>query len=85
MKHQRHFETVNTLREATQTKTLIADLRRIVEILDVEIALEEAQTGISDRTLPEYPVLARALAARRDNLIQSIAALEQRVGLNREP
>jgi hypothetical protein len=40
MKHQRHFETT-TSREAAQTKALIADLERIVQILDDAIYAEE--------------------------------------------
>ena len=34
---------------------------------------------MSDRSDPAYPILARALAARRDNLWDTIAALEQRL------
>jgi septation ring formation regulator EzrA len=83
MKHQYHFESLNVWREATQTKTLIADIDRIVQILNADIAAEEEQAGIFDCSRPEYPVLARALAARRDNLKETIAALEQRLELTR--
>lgn len=79
MKHQRHFERTAS-REAEQTRSLIADLDRIVQILNSEIAAEEEQTGAFDRFQAEYPMRARELAARRDNLTHTIAALEQRIG-----
>lgn len=61
--------------EALQTRRLIEDIRRVVDILNVDIAHE----GISDPQLPEYSIVARALAARRENLECTLAALEQRL------
>jgi len=78
MKHQRHFETT-TSREAAQTKALIADLDRIVQILDDAIAAEEELAGVSDRSQAGYPLHARNMTARRDNLTETIAVLEQRL------
>ncbi len=74
MKHHRHFET-----EAARTKALIADLDRIVQILDEAIAAEEELAGVSDRSQAGYPLHAREIAARRDNLMDTIAALGQRL------
>jgi hypothetical protein len=68
-----------------QTRVLIADLDRIVQILNGDIAAKEEQTGIFDLFHSEYPMLARALAARRDNLTDTIAALEQRLATIKEP
>jgi hypothetical protein len=79
MKHQRHFEDPPYSREAEQTKSLIADLDRIVQILNVDVADEEVRAKVFDITQPEYPILARALKARRDNLLDTIAALRQRI------
>jgi hypothetical protein len=76
MKHQRHFETTAS-REAAKTKALIADLDRIVQILDDAIAAEEELAGVSDRSQAGYPMHAREMAARRDNLTDTIAALEE--------
>jgi hypothetical protein len=78
MKHQYHFGSATPAREALQTRTLIADINRVVQILDSDIAAEEEQARVFDRSKAEYPMLARALAARRDNLMGTIAALEQR-------
>jgi len=74
MKHQRHFET-----EAARTKALIADLDHILQILDEAITAEEELAGVSDRSQAGYPLHAREIAARRDNLMDTIAALGQRL------
>jgi ABC-type transporter Mla subunit MlaD len=79
MKHQRHFETPAS-REAVQTRILIADLERIIRILNDAIAAEEKRTGLFDRVQAEYPTHARELSERRDNLANTIAALTQRLG-----
>jgi hypothetical protein len=74
MKHQRHFET-----NAARTKALIADLDRIIQILNEAIAAEEELAGVSDRSQAGYPPHARKMVARRDNLTDTIAALKQRI------
>jgi hypothetical protein len=78
MKHQRHFERASAAREALQIGELIADLDRIVQILNSDIAAEEEQAQVFERTRQEYPIFARTLAAR-DNLTGTIAALERRL------
>jgi hypothetical protein len=79
MKHQRHFGSATSPREAAQTRSLVADIDRIVQILDSDIAAEEEQARVFDPSQAEYPILARTLAARRDNLKETIAALERRL------
>jgi len=78
MKHQRHFET-----DAARTRALIADLDRIVQILNEAIVAEEELAGVSDRSQAGYPLHARKMAARRDNLMDTIVALEQRLSAPR--
>jgi hypothetical protein len=80
MNHQAHFGSACSPREAAQTTALITDLNRIVQSLTAEIAEEERKSGISDSTLSEYPMIARAMMNRRNNLQRTIAALEQRLG-----
>ena len=79
MKHQRHFGSATPAREALQTRVLIADISRVVQILNGDIAAEEEQARVFDRSRFDYPILARTLVARRDNLLGTIAALEQRL------
>jgi len=77
MKHQRHLGSLNAVREATQVTNLIADLSRIVDLLNADIAAREQEAGVTDPARPEYPGLARELRARRDNLLETIDALRQ--------
>ena len=79
MKQQRHFGSATPARDALQTRLLIADINRVVQILNGDIAAEEEQARIFDRSRVDYPILARTLVARRDNLLGTIAALEQRL------
>ena len=81
MKHQRHFERASdaTSREAAQISKMICDLDRLVRILDCDIATEEERARIFDRSDAAYPMLARTLATRRDNLRGTVAALEKRL------
>jgi hypothetical protein len=58
---------------------LIADIDRVVQIIESDIVAEEEQAGVFNRSQAEYPMPARALAARRDNLRDTITALEQRL------
>ena len=79
MKHQEQSRRTDELREATQTRALISDITRIVEILNVDISSEEQAAGVADPARTEYPVFARTLRARRDNLLETISALQQRL------
>jgi hypothetical protein len=81
MKHQRHFESASdvALREVARISALISDLDRVVRILDSDIATDEERVRVSAPFDPNYPILARTLTARRDNLKDTIAALEKRL------
>ncbi len=59
--------------------TLIANLSRSVEILAVDIEDDEVRAGVRDILDPTYPVLARSLRVRRDNLVETIALLRTSV------
>jgi hypothetical protein len=58
---------------------MIGDLDRSVRLLNCDISTEEERARIFDRSDVAYPMLARTLAARRDNLRDTITALEQRL------
>jgi hypothetical protein len=69
-----------TLRVTAATKrlqiaTLITDLSRRVALLSADIEQEE-QRGVRDLGDPAYPLLARNLRTRRENLAVTIASLE---------
>jgi hypothetical protein len=80
MKHQRHFDTSEAeQRETEKIRKMIGDLDRSVQLLNCDIASEEERTRISDRSDAAYSTLARMLAIRRENLRDTIAALERRL------
>jgi hypothetical protein len=56
--------------------TLIGNLSRSVDLLTVDIEHEETQAGVRDLSDPAYPVLARSLRVRRDNIGATIVSLE---------
>ena len=80
MKQQRHLGIVTATREVTQAKALITDLYRLVDMLNVDIDFREQEAGVTDLARPEYPVIARTMRARRDNLLETISALRRRTG-----
>jgi hypothetical protein len=80
MKHQRYFDPSDSaLREVSQIATLIGDLDRRVRILECDVATEEQRARVFDPRDSGYPVLARSLVARRENIKNTITALERRL------
>jgi hypothetical protein len=81
MKQMRHFENITSsaTRQAACIETLIDDIRRVVELLDHDVAAEKEHSRMRGYTDPQWSILARTLAARRDNLKATIATLEARL------
>jgi hypothetical protein len=86
MKIEHHFETrrATALREAKQIETMIRDLNQAAERLGADVVAEERRAGISDPHNTAYPILARVLSVRRENLMATIAVLEQRAASLRQ-
>ncbi|MBR1211103.1 hypothetical protein [Bradyrhizobium sp. JYMT SZCCT0180] len=76
MNMQPHFDTT---REVTVIRKILADLVRTVQLIESDILAEEERTGISDQANAKYPILARSLIERRDNLKMTIGGLEGRL------
>jgi hypothetical protein len=55
---------------------VIGSLSRSVQLLTVDIEHEEMRVGARDLSDPAYPVLARSLRVRRENIGMTIASLE---------
>ena len=77
----RYFENVasSATRQAACIGTLIDDIRRVVDLLDHDVAAEKEHSRTRGYTDPQCSILARTLAARRDNLKATIATLEARL------
>jgi hypothetical protein len=83
-------------REAAQIWKMIGELDRRVQLLDADIAAEEERIGNLTDLTPAYPILAMSRGVRRDNLMDTIAALKERLprldqaeplaeGMNKKP
>jgi hypothetical protein len=59
-----------------QIATLIESFLRSVELFTVDIEHEEVRAGVRALSDTAYPVLARSLRARRDNIGATVAMLE---------
>jgi hypothetical protein len=71
---------LNHPRTAMKLQALIADLRWRIQLLGSDIQEEEKRTGVTDLSNKAYPILARSLRTRRDNLLATITMLESRLG-----
>jgi hypothetical protein len=76
MNMQPHFETTH---EVTVISKMLADLVHTVDLIESDIAAEEARTNIFDQSDAKYSMLARSLSERRDNIKTTIAGLEERL------
>ena len=81
MRHQHHPERANAVarRDVSWIAALISNLDRRAQLLDQDIAAEEERAQVFTPADAAYPILARTLRARRDNLRSTIAALEKRL------
>ena len=77
MRHQHYSQSASTVprMEASWIAALISNLHRHAQLLDQDIIAEQERAQVFDRSHPAYPILARTLTARRDNLSATIAAL----------
>ncbi|CCE11257.1 hypothetical protein BRAS3843_660065 [Bradyrhizobium sp. STM 3843] len=66
-----------TFNDATRVRGLIDSLRVNLEAMTADIEAEERKSQISDVAAISYPILARSLRARRDNLEATINLLSQ--------
>jgi hypothetical protein len=83
MERRRHSETVVAQDRGQRNKlaALLESLRRSAVVLEASIEDEERRTGNHDSAHYAYPIVARTLSQRRDNLKATIAVLEQRLGI----
>jgi hypothetical protein len=81
MKHHPRLDIADDAasREAAKVRTMIVDIGRTIQILECDIATEEERARVSNPFDAAYPILARMLAVRRDNLKATVGALERRL------
>jgi hypothetical protein len=72
------FYSVNVCHRAVHWHSVMSQQMkpRSVEVLTADIEHEEARAEVRDVSNPTYPVLARSLRKRRENIGATIAMLE---------
>jgi hypothetical protein len=78
-KPNRDRETSSPARSVLQIRTLIDSIGVCVQSLNYDIEAEEERSRCWDCRDTAYSTLARSLTARRDNLAETIAALQRRL------
>jgi hypothetical protein len=86
MRRKRQYERIVAREndERDRTAALLESLRSSAVALEADIKNEEQRTGNHDPAYFAYPIVARTMAQRRDNLEATIAVLEQRLPNNHE-
>jgi len=74
------FKTEEKRRQMADIESMIADFMRKYEELDQQIKVEEQRTGVTDPNHFNYSMAAKAVRARRDNLLKSINELKEQLG-----
>ena len=79
MKHRYHFGSPNypLLKEVAQLSALVSNLDRVVRVSTAILRPRRSAQG-SYPLNATYPILARMMTARRNNLKETIGALERK-------
>jgi hypothetical protein len=73
-------EILRPEREAANVRKMISDLDRTIAVIKADIESEEQRHQHRDVTDAKYPLLARHLRARHDNLETTVRYLALRLG-----
>ena len=69
------FRTEDRRRQAADIDGMIMDLTKKYDELDSHVRFEESRNGVTDPANVNYSMAAKATRGRRDNLLKSIADL----------
>lgn len=73
------FRTEEKRRQVADIGFMIQDFTRKYDELDQQVKLEESRNGVTDPAHFNYSLSAKAARARRDNLMRSIAELNDQL------
>lgn len=79
----KRFQVDEKRRQVTQLETMIAEFERMASELDAQIQSEQNRAGIHDITHFAYPTFAKAALTRRENLLNSVDDLKEKLGVAR--
>jgi flagellar protein FliJ len=73
------FRTEEKRRQVADISFMIQDFTRKYDELDQQVKLEESRNGVTDPAHFNYSLSAKAARSRRDNLMRSIAELNDQL------
>jgi hypothetical protein len=80
MRDALHFATPDVasreLNRASLATSLAFELEQVAALLQSALAEEEGKAKVKDPADPQYPMLARSLRTRHDNLQRTISSLK---------
>ena len=78
------FRVDENRRQVSDIEMMMADFRRKQDDLDQQIAYEEQKTGVSDPSHFNYSMTAKSIRKRRENLLATVADLQDQLDQARE-
>jgi flagellar export protein FliJ len=75
------FKRDEKQRQVNDIESMIADLMRKYEDLDLQVRTEEQRTGVTDPNHFNYSMSAKATRGRRDNLLRSVNELREQLAV----
>ena len=75
----KRFQVDEKRRQVGQIELMVTEFEGMIRDLDAQIAFEEQKAGISDVAHFAYPTFAKAAHQRKENLLVSIADLNEQL------
>ena len=75
----KRFQVDEKRRQVGQIELMVTEFEGMIRDLDAQIAVEEEKAGIDDIGHFAYPTFAKAALQRKDNLLVSIADLNEQL------
>jgi len=78
------FQVDERRRKVAEIELLLAEFRNKERELEAQVLAEQEKAGISDEAHFAYPMFAKSVQKRRENILQSIADLDIQLGQAQE-
>ena len=78
------FQVDERRRKVAEIELLLTEFRNKERELEAQVLAEQEKAGISDEAHFAYPMFAKSVQKRRENILQSISDLEEQLGRAQE-
>ena len=78
------FQVDEKRRQVADIESMLEDFQRKERDLEAQVVQEQEKAGISDVAHYAYPMFAKSMRARRDNMIESMSELSRQLEQARE-